>query len=79
MPCFNAQLTNQRQFLIAVFIVDDRSITQNTKEEVNFDNQKTYTALIDTGATGTCITEEVAKGLNLIPTCKKQINTLTTC
>lgn len=37
-------------------------------------NLKTI-ALWDTGATGTCISEQIAKGLSMIPTGKKNIST----
>ena len=74
MPCFNSKLTEEKQFLINIFIIDTRK-SFSDGVEVEFEKQKRYTALVDTGASGTCIVEEVAKELELIPTCKKSVQT----
>ena len=75
MPCFSTQLSGGGQFLIGVHIFDAMSDHQSDGRQLDLKNQKLYTALIDTGAVGTCIADEVAKELNLIPTCKKQMKT----
>lgn len=75
MPCFSTQLRVGGQFIIGVHIFDAMNDHQDGQGQLSLNNQKLYRALIDTGAAGTCIAEEVAKELNLIPTCKKQMRT----
>ena len=74
MPCLSTQLTAKGQFLINIFIIDTRKSQNKNKVDI-FKNLKTHTALIDTGATRSCITEEVAEELELIPTCKNKMYT----
>ena len=75
MPCFSTRLTGEGQFIIDVHILDATDDSRNDQKKLDLKGQKIYRALIDTGANGTCIAEEVAKELNLIPTCKKQMKT----
>ena len=79
MPCFSTTLTPSDQFLIKVFIFDDKRVSEyggdfNTLMKKH-PNTKAYRALVDTGANGSCISEEVAQELELTPTCKKQMKT----
>ena len=78
MPCFSTQLTPQNQFLVSVCIFDDQEVRKHKNLDVVVranPNPKPYKALIDTGANGSCISEEIAQELNLTPTCKKQMMT----
>ena len=79
MPCFNTKLTQGSQFLIKVLIFDDKKVREhggdwNTILKEN-QFQKSHIALVDTGANGSCIAEEVAQELNLTPTCKQPMKT----
>jgi predicted aspartyl protease len=64
MPKFHLPIF-KNQMLADVFILDDN--TSGVKSQVK--------ALFDTGATQTCITQELANFLNLNPIGKTQINT----
>ena len=79
MPCFSTTLTSNDQLLIRVFIFDDKAVCEHNGDlntlMKKHSSVKTYTALVDTGANGSCISEEVAQELKLTPTCKKQMKT----
>ena len=74
MPCFSKRLTEKKQFIVNVFIVDANKYYRDSSK-IDFKNSKLYKALVDTGATNTCISEELAKDLDLTPVCKKKIQT----
>ena len=74
MPCFSTPVTKGNQFLVSVLIIDANRVSQNQRIEIR-ESDKTFCALVDTGASGSCIAEEIAKELNLKPTCKKTIHT----
>lgn len=74
MPCFNTQLTVTRLFLADVYIVPVSELSEN-KGEVALKGRKVYSALVDTGANRSAISEEVAKELALSPTGKLSVRT----
>ena len=71
MPFFSKRIEN-RQLLIQVLIGPP---TDGTKPRTQFG--RPYIALVDTGATSTCISPKIVKDSHLMPEGKKQVHTPT--
>ena len=77
MPCFSKKI-NQLQPICDIFI--GQEFSHNSKKQIEYIEKiqkKSYKALIDTGATASCITEKIANELNLFPFSKREVSNTT--
>ncbi len=77
MSSFNTTLNEKKQFIIAIKVVKpfDSEVYLKGEAEDLFAKTIAKRALIDTGASNTCIAQEYADELNLIPIGKTTITT----
>ena len=77
MSSFNKKLNNSNQFIIAIKVIKSPTIEEykNGTAQKLITLTKSKRALIDTGATHTCISQEYADELQLIPIGKLSITT----
>ncbi len=77
MSSFNQSLNQKSQFIIAVKVIKCPTDEQYINEEAQalITGAKPRRALIDTGATNTCITQEFVDELGLIPVAQQSMMT----
>ena len=77
MSSFNKKLNDINQFIIAIKVIKSPTIEEykNGTAQKLITLTKSKRALIDTGATHTCISQEYADELQLIPIGKLSITT----
>ena len=67
MPYFSIPLVNS-QFIINAGIRDTKDLDKIQKNNTRYKPSQTYKMLVDTGATNTCIKEEILQDIGLNPT-----------
>ena len=75
MSLFNQSLNDKNQFIIAIKVTKSHKPEEYEKGIAQIISASSKRALIDTGASNTCISQEYADDLSLIPIGKAQIST----
>jgi Aspartyl protease len=78
VPHFTLQVVPQGPLLIASIGVSEAKASALTDAKQAIPSRVQINAMVDTGASGTCIDPSVLRSLNLTPTGKASVNTPTT-
>ena len=74
MACFSGKINN-RQILAIVYVTPMAELDGAENKMVTLASHKVFNALVDTGATNSCITKKVAQSINIKPKSKSYMST----